>query len=144
VIACVSSTHLAVAQQVSGPTGSCLTPDSLEFVGSAHRTAQVLREDAGLPVGQAASATVIQRAIKSLFATGQFEDVTSSCRISNGKTIYTFTVKDRPLLASVEVSGVRRLSEGGVRDRVDLIIGRPVDPAQVAHDVAKIDSMYSA
>ena len=144
VLALAAASQVAAAQQVSGPIGSCLTPDSLEFVGSAHRTAQILREDAGLPVGQAASATAIQRAIKSLFATGQFEDVTSSCRVANGKTIYTFTLKDRPLLAAVEVSGVHRLSEGTVRDRVDLIIGRPVDPAQVARDVAKIDSMYAA
>ncbi len=122
----------------------CLTPDSLEFVGSTHRTPAILREDAGLPVGQAASSTSIQRAIKNLFATGQFEDVTSECRVTDGKVIYRFTVKDRPMLSSVDVSGVQRLSPGSVRDRVDLIVGRPVDPAQVARAAAKIDSMYAA
>jgi outer membrane protein insertion porin family len=121
-----------------------LTPDSVEFVGSTHRSATVLREDAGLPVGQPASAPAIQRAVKNLYATGQFDDASAECRVVNGKTIYTFIVKDRPLLASVDVSGVHKLSPGAVRDRVDLIIGRPVDPAQVARDVSKIDSMYSA
>lgn len=134
----------ALAQQVGGLVAPCLTPDSVEFIGSAHRAASVLREDAGLPVGQPASSPAIQRAIKNLYATGQFDDVSSECRVVNGKTIYTFTVKDRPLLSSVDVSGVQKLSLGEVRDRVDLIIGRPVDPAQVARDVSKIDSMYSA
>src|SRR5206468_6230996 len=137
-IGLVATSQLAAAQQLAGPTASCLTPDSLEFVGSTHRTAALLREDAGLPVGQAASATAIQRAVKNLYATGQFEDVTSSCRAVGGKVIYTFVLKDRPLLAGVDVTGVNRLSAGEVRDRVDLIIGRPVDPAQVARDVATI------
>lgn len=134
----------AFAQQVGGLAAPCLTPDSLEFVGSTHRAPTVLREDAGLAVGQAASSGSIQRAIKNLYATGQFDDVSSACRVVNGKTIYTFTVKDRPLLSAVDVAGVNKLSPGSVRDRVDLIIGRPVDPAQVAKDVSKIDSMYSA
>jgi outer membrane protein insertion porin family len=141
VLAVVQS---AAAQQVTAPTGSCVTPDSLEFLGSTHRTYALLREDAGLPVGQPSNAVAIDRAIKSLYATGQFEDVQAVCRLADGKAIFTFTVKDRPLLDAVDVSGVHRLSEGSVRDRVDLIIGRPVDPAQVARDVAKIDSMYSA
>jgi outer membrane protein insertion porin family len=134
----------AIAQQVGGLAAPCLTPDSVEFVGSTHRAATVLREDAGLPVGQPASSPIIQRAIKNLYATGQFDDVSSECRVVNGKTIYTFVVKDRPLLGSVDVTGVNKLSPGAVRDRVDLIIGRPVDPSQVAKDVSKIDSMYSA
>src|SRR3954463_9673683 len=96
VIGFVAISQLAGAQQLAGPTASCLTPDSLEFTGSTHRTPALLREDAGLPVGQAASATAVQRAIKSLYATGQFEDVTSSCRVADGKVIYTFTLKDRP------------------------------------------------
>ena len=102
----------AIAQQVGGLAAPCLTPDSVEFVGSTHRAASVLREDAGLPVGQPASSPAIQRAVKNLYATGQFDDVSSDCRVVNGKTIYTFIVKDRPLLSSVDVAGVHKLSPG--------------------------------
>ncbi len=31
-----------------------------------------------------------------------------------------------------------------MRDRVDLLIGKPIDPAQVAKDVARIDSLYQS
>ena len=139
----VAGARVAAAQAgvIAAP---CVTPDSIEFVGSTHRSATVLREDAGLPVGQAASANSVQRAVKNLYATGQFDDVFADCVLANGKAIYQFTLRDRPQLGSVDVTGVQRLSPGSVRDRVDLIIGRPVDPAQVAHAVAKIDSMYSA
>ena len=36
------------------------------------------------------------------------------------------------VLSDVEVDGTDRVSRGSVRDRVDLLIGKPVDPAQVA------------
>lgn len=140
-----ASAKTAVAQAAVPPAPSCSTPDSLEFVGSTHRSATVLREDTGLPVGQPVNSASIQRAVKNLFATGQFDDIPeTTCRIVNGKVIFTFLLKERPLLSSVDVAGVERLSAGTIRDRVDLIIGRPVDPAQVVRAMGRIDSTYSA
>src|SRR3954471_16737148 len=92
--AIVALAHAAAAQTTpavplpSAP--SCSTPDSLEFVGSTHRTPTVLREDAGLPAGQPLNSAAIQRAVKNLFATGQFEDnLDTKCRIEKGKAIFT-------------------------------------------------------
>ena len=143
--ALVASAKAAAAQVAATAAPSCATPDSLEFIGSTHRSAAVLREDTGLPVGRPVNSASIQRAVKNLFATGQFEaDLTTECRIQSGKAIFAFYLKERPLLSSVDVAGVSRLSVGTIRDRVDLIIGRPVDPAQVVRAVGKIDSTYSA
>jgi outer membrane protein insertion porin family len=88
---------------------------------------------------------MIQRAIKNLMATGHFDDVSETeCQVIGGKAILRFKLIERPLLGSVDVAGVERLASGTIRDRVDLIIGRPVDPAQVVRAVAKIDSTYAA
>src|SRR5438270_10432054 len=105
----------------------------------------MLRGDAGISPGVALSSGVLQRAIKNLFATGQFDDVATSCNIAtNGKAILTFDMKERPVLSDVDVTGPDRLSINTVRDRVDLLVGRPVDPNQVARSVARIDSLYEA
>ena len=136
---------VASAQTAAPATPSCASPDSIDFVGSTRRSYAVLREDAALPVGQAITAAMIQRAIKNLIATGHFDDVSGTqCQILNGKAILRFTLIERPLLSSVDVAGVERLSVGTIRDRVDLIIGRPVDPSQVVRAVSKIDSTYAA
>ena len=141
----VSATIAPAQQPGAAATPSCASPDSLDFVGSTRRSYAVLREDAALPVGQPITATMIQRAIKNLIGTGQFDDVSDTeCQIVNGKAIIRFTLVERPLLSSVDVAGVERLSPGTIRDRVDLIIGRPVDPAQVVRAVSKIDSTYAA
>lgn len=146
LIAAAALALSATAVSAQGtPAPSCATPDSLEFVGVTRRAPSVLREDAGLPVGQPVSSATIQRAVKNLFATGLFEaNIDTECRVEGGKAIFRFLLKERPLLSAVDVSGVQRLSEGTIRDRVDLIVGRPVDPAQVVRAVSKIDSTYAA
>ena len=126
-------------------TGPCATPDSVVFHGNQRISETMLRGDAGISPGVALSSGVLQRAIKNLFATGQFDDVATSCNIgTNGKAILTFDMKERPVLSDVDVTGPDRLSINTVRDRVDLLVGRPVDPNQVARSVARIDSLYEA
>ena len=134
-----------LAQVTNTPANpSCSAPDSIAFTGSTRRSYAVLREDAGLPVGQAVTAAALQRAEKNILATGHFDDMQTDCTVENGKTTVHFRLVERPLLSGVDVAGVERLSIGTIRDRVDLIIGRPVDPAQVARAVGKIDSTYAA
>jgi len=130
----------------NGPErGPCATPDSVVFRGNQRISETMLRGDAGLAPGVALSSGALERAIKNLYATGQFEDISTSCSVaSTGKAVLTVDVKERPLLASVDVTGTDRLSINSVRDRVDLLVGRPVDPNQVARSVARIDSLYEA
>ncbi|HKW10102.1 MAG TPA: outer membrane protein assembly factor BamA, partial [Gemmatimonadaceae bacterium] len=137
----------APAWSQSGGTpavGPCATPDSVIFRGNQRISEAMLRGDAGISPGVTLSSGVLQRAIKNLFATAQFDDVQISCNVASGKAIITFDVKERPILADVDVAGTDRLSLNTVRDRVDLLVGRPVDPNQVARSAARIDSLYEA
>jgi outer membrane protein insertion porin family len=125
--------------------GACATPDSVVYRGNQRISEAMLRGDAGIAPGVPLSAGVLQRAIKNLFATGQFEDVRIDCAVAvNGKAVLTVAVRERPILADVDVAGPDRVSINSVRDRVDLLVGRPVDPNQVARSVARIDSLYEA
>src|SRR5438105_2284967 len=126
-------------------TGPCATPDSVVFHGNQRISETMLRGDAGISPGVALSSGVHQRSIKNLFATEQFDDVATSGNIAtNGKAILTFDMKERPVLSDVDVTGPDRLSINTVRDRVDLLVGRPVDPNQVARSIARIDSLYES
>src|SRR5438874_13721025 len=84
----------AWAQESGGSvpvTGPCATPDSVVFHGNQRISETMLRGDAGISPGVALSSGVLQRAIKNLFATGQCDDVATSCNIAtNGKAILTF------------------------------------------------------
>lgn len=130
--------------QEAAVTGPCAQPDSIAFTGNQRISDQLLRGDAAIVPGAPLNVRAVERAIKNLYATGQFEDVRVACERTADKTVLTFALRERPILQDVDVRGADRVSPSEVRDRVDILIGRPVDPAQVAKDVARIDSLYEA
>ncbi len=129
--------------QDTAVSGRCATPDTIVFVGAERTGDATIRAESGLAPG-ATNYRSLERAIKAIYATGQFDDVVASCELSGGKAALTITVRERPLLGAVDVTGTDRLSRSSVRDKVDLLVGKPVDPAQVAHAVKRIDSLYQA
>jgi outer membrane protein insertion porin family len=48
------------------------------------------------------------------------------------------------VLADVNVTGTAQTTAGSVRDKVDLLVGQPLDPAKVARAVQRIDSVYQS
>lgn len=134
----------AAAAQDQAGTGACSKPDTVAFRGNSRVSDQALRGDVGISPGSVLNYRVIQRAIKSLYATAQFEDIQVKCEVADGRALLAFNVKERPLLGEVDVTGPDKVALGTVRDQVDNIIGRPVDPAQVARTIARIDSVYAS
>ena len=130
----------------AGVTGRCAAPDSVAVVGNSRVSESSIRSDAALTTGAPLNYRVLQRAIKDLFATGQFDDVRLGCLDggAGGRTTLVISVRERPVLGDVKVEGTDRLSGRSVRDRVDLLVGRPLDPAQVVRAVTRIDSLYQA
>ena len=135
----------AVAQQ-EGP-GPCALPDSIVVEGNTRVTTDQIRSDAELVTGVALNFKSIQRAIRQLFQSGNFSDVQIGCRVHDGPPILAtivVTVAERPILGDIDVVGADRISTGTVKDKVDLLIGRPLDAALVAKTKQRIDSIYDA
>jgi outer membrane protein insertion porin family len=126
-------------------TGRCATPDSIAIRGLVRVSDASARGEIGLRPRTELSSPVIQRAVRGLYATGQYEaDIRVSCDIepAANRATLVFTLRERPMLADVAVQGVSALSSRTVRERVELLVGRPVDPALVARAVQRIDSLY--
>jgi outer membrane protein insertion porin family len=132
------------AQAQDTAPAPCATPDSVGFRGQKRVVDDQLRAGVGIAPKSTVNARVLSRAIRDLYATGQFEDVQTSCEVVNGKSVLLFSVRERPVLSEVKVTGADKVSAGSVKDRVDLLVGKPVDPSQVAKDVARIDSLYQS
>ena len=131
--------------QDPAPAGSCTTPDTVIFRGATRTPQETLRTEAGLPpAGTALSARDVQRAVKAVFATARYDDVRASCEVDGTRSALVFAVRERPLLVGFDVVGTDRVSHSTVRDRVALVVGRPVDPAVVAQSAAAIDSVYES
>jgi len=134
---------VAQAQDVA-PAGPCTAPDSIAFRGNHRIKDDELRSDIGILPKTPINSRTVTAAVRQLYATNQFDDVSSGIEVVGGKCILHFDLAERRVLSDVKVEGTDRVSNGSVRDRVDLLIGKPVDPAQVTRDVARIDSLYQA
>ena len=139
----VSRAH---AQQEAGP-GACALPDSIVVEGNLRITNDQVLSDAELGSGVALNFKGVQKAIKQLYATGNFSDVRVGCRVHDGPPILAtivIGVTERPLLGDVDVVGGDRIPTRTLKDKVDLLIGRPVDAALVAKTKQRLDSIYEA
>ena len=132
----------SLAAQETGTAGACARPDSVAFRGNSRVTESALRADITIVPGTPFNYRTLQRAIRNLYATSQFEDVQVKCEIAAGKTVIAFELKERPLLGELDVRGPDKVPLGTIRDQVDLLVGRPIDPAQIARVIARIDSVY--
>jgi outer membrane protein insertion porin family len=124
----------------------CVNPDSITVIGNSRIDAATVIADSKLVPGSAVNYTTLQRAEKALFETGQFDFVAIECLLfeTPARTVYEIQVKERPLLDNVDVVGPKAVSLSTVRELVNLLIGRPVNPAQVATDIVRIDSLYQS
>ena len=118
--------------------------DSIVVEGLRRVERRQVLDASGLAPGRPLSYRDIQRAIKTLYATGQYADVQVAQDTVGGRQLLIVRVRERPLLVKWAVRGVSRLSERAVKDKVQLVEGRPFDPATEARSRGRIDSLYRA
>lgn len=139
-------TSAAPTAPAPDPSGRCATPDSIVVRGLARVAEASALGDIGLSPGSELTTPQIQGAVRRLYQTGQFSDVQVACTLSpDGKTAtIAFVVKERALLADVDVTGARQQDADALRSKVDLLIGQPLDPAKVARAIQRMDSVYQS
>src|SRR5688572_1874537 len=132
-----------LAQEESASTGRCSAPDSIAVRGNQRVGDATIRADAQLTPGQPLNFRGVQRGIRALFATGQFTDVRLLCDVAaTGRSTLVIEVAERPLLGALAITGVEKVPERTVREKVDLLVNRPLDPNQLARAIQRIDSVY--
>ena len=144
-LAALMAAGTPVFAQESAP-GACTMPDSIGVTGNSRISAESVRGSAGIPARSTLNYRDIQRAIKALFATGQFEDVQVTCSVppATPKPTLIINVHERPVLADYSVTGPERVSGKDVRERLTLVTGKALDPAALALAVERADSLYEA
>jgi outer membrane protein insertion porin family len=134
--------------QDAPPEARCATPDSIAISGNKRVASTTILLDAGITPGTQLNSPMVQRAIRNIFAGGQFDaPLNFECILTKTtpvKAILLIRVIERPLLDATDVVGTAAISASVVKEKVDLVFGRPVDPAAVSVVVQHIDSIYQA
>ena len=124
--------------------GRCTNPDSIAVVGNQRVPESDVKSALGFSPGTPISARTISEAVKSLFATGQFDDVQITCSPGGKRTVLVVKVSERPFITLVKIVGAQHENEKELRPLINVTPGRPLQPGEVTHAIARIDSVYMA
>jgi len=137
-VALLARAATAAAQEPAPPA----PVDSIAVEGAVRNSPRQVISYSNLQPYQPATYRGIQRAIQSLFSTGQFDDIRVEQRQAGGKQILVIVVKERPLLQKWTLKGVERVDEGSIKRKISVPEGRPLDRAAVAKSLHAVDSVY--
>ncbi|HUL02102.1 MAG TPA: outer membrane protein assembly factor BamA [Gemmatimonadales bacterium] len=122
--------------------GSRRTVDSIAVTGARRNTSSQVIQASGLTTDHSLDFRDLQVAIRTLYATGQYDDVQILEQQVEGRRVLLIRVRERPLLTRWSVEGAAHIPEGKLREKSTLSEGLAMDPAAVARTAAHIDSLY--
>jgi len=137
------------AQQSAVPGAGpprCATPDTIIVTGNSRVDDATVRGTIGLVAHTTLNYRDVQRAVKALYATGNYDDVKVVCTVdpATNRAALDVLLRERPLLAATRITGVSHVSLKDVKERLALPAGAPVDPARVASAIERADSLYAS
>jgi outer membrane protein insertion porin family len=132
----------AAPQAVRAQAGETTVVDTVIVAGASRLPATTVLTLANIPTGRPISFRDVQRALHTLYGTGQYEDVRVSQGTVNGREALRIDLIERPTLAHWTLRGAAEVSEGSVRGKSRLYEGQPYDPAAAARTRAVVDSIY--
>lgn len=116
--------------------------DSLDVVGASRVPTSTVLALIDIPTGRPISFRHVQRAIQTLYATGQYEEVRVYQGTVEGREILRFEVVERPILAGFSIRGAEQVPVSTIRGKLRLYEQQPYDPAAAVRAKATIDSIY--
>lgn len=125
------------AQEQEQPQGpQRVIVDSIAVEGAVRQAPAEIQIVAGIHPGDQVGYREIQRALRRLWATGQFRDVRMEARatdqLAGAAVILVIAVEEQPIVSQITFEGLEHVDGDQVRDTVGLARGEPLDPARIA------------
>lgn len=106
---------------------------SITVGGNKRINDQAIIAEAGLRVGDAITIRDVQRAVRRLFATGNYDDVKPYLAEADSNRVdLRFEVVERPIVRDIDFRGLEHVKGSTVLDTIDYTSGQPLRPAKLA------------
>ncbi|MEN8142014.1 MAG: POTRA domain-containing protein, partial [Thermodesulfobacteriota bacterium] len=104
-------------------------------------TGAIRRKISSLP-GKDFNANILRDDLKSVFGMGYFEDISISSEETPSGHIVIFTVKEKPVIGSVKISGNDKLEESTIREVIKIRASSIISDREVRESIANISNLY--
>ncbi|MGH7468134.1 MAG: outer membrane protein assembly factor BamA [Longimicrobiales bacterium] len=118
---------------VGQDNGQPLRLGQVEIVGNSRLKNDYIIAEGGLRIGEPIFVTDIRRAVRRLFATGNFEDITPYITETDSNRVsLKLEIKERPFISAIEFQGLESIKQSAVLDTIVLKPGGPLRPTKLA------------
>ncbi|HUP89233.1 MAG TPA: outer membrane protein assembly factor BamA [Longimicrobiales bacterium] len=120
----------AHAQETPAPAG--LVVDTQTVSGNVRQKEATILGETGIRSGDKVTISDVQRAMRRVWATGQFKNIEPQLIESNvpGHISLKWVVEEQPFISKIEFRGLEKLRTGAVMDSVKLKVGTPYSPGK--------------
>jgi outer membrane protein insertion porin family len=119
-----------------------VTISQIEVEGNRSVDKSLIINMSGLSVGAELDPAVIQDAIKKLYAMKLFSDIQIEGQESDGRTELLIKVREYPRVASIQISGNKKIKTDKIKEKLNIALGKVISPMDVKADVDNIKSIY--
>ncbi len=129
----IPATPLQAQDVAGGQAPAPLVVETIDVRGLERLDHSTVVGESGLRIGSSVTWKEINRAIRRLWATGQFKDVRVLAAEGSdpSRVKLTIEIEEQPYIASIEFNGLQNLSASTVRDTAGLVAGGPLRPSRV-------------
>jgi len=131
-----ASGHATVPEPASG------TVQAVRIVGTQRIEEAVVLAAIGLRRGEEVTATKVRRDLRSIYATGFFEDVVVELEEAEGGVEVVFEVVEKPAVRQVLIQGNKKLDEDDIREQLDVRSFTVLNESRIKENVTRIRDLY--
>ncbi len=133
----------AVLALILAQTSSAAVISRVEVTGNRSVDQSLIINMSGLVVNSELRPSVIQNAIKRIYAMNLFSDVRIEGTESEDGVKITIIVKEYPRIKEVDISGNKKIKIEDLEEKIDITAGKVITPAEVKRAVDGIQSLYN-
>jgi len=114
----------------------------IRVTGTVHSSEQMIKNVAALKLGTELTGTMVQDAVRNLYAKGIFKDIAVDVEQISGGVVVTFQVTEYPRLTAVEFKGNDEISDKDLDELLRLAPGGYISDHLVMQAKNKIEAEY--
>ncbi len=118
------------------------TVDRVRVEGNHNVSTEKIVAIFGIEPGSELKGEQVSRGIKRLFKTKNFSDIAAYYREVDGEGVVVLKVEEYPLVANVQVEGIKKLEPEDVRTKITLRNGFFARPSIITSDKSEIKKLY--
>ncbi len=119
-----------------------VTIAEIEISGLSRVSLATVTNTLALDKGRTYTYPQIQQALKRLYGTGLFEKIELSIGTSESGDTLRINLQETPPVASISISGNRKIGKGDIREKIQLVVGSPCDQRLIHASLKQIERLY--